>query len=351
MESWLMPMLCGKADVVPEGDEWVAEPKLDGWRASVHVHKRGVLTYCGRNAAEYSGKLPYIEEALRGLLPPDSAVDGELIGGEWGDVQGVMTRGDGPHMPSAAIPALTMVVFDITRFNGVDTRANEWRERRELLEKLFLAAPVKAEAPIQLVPVGDSTAATLEAMLDLGMEGLVCKRRDAPYVNKRSNAWIKVKPQDTEDGTVIGFYEPTAGSKYDGNSVGGICFKLANGYEGRAAGMNDALRKEMYEHPERFLGRTVELAHHGIQAGTGALRHPQFKRFRDDKDPPKKAPKKAPKVSNGASKRNYGAMKEPKLRKVLAGLKAGDSVDVAKAGGPEFVERDIAIVEELIAAL
>lgn len=373
MESWLMPMLCGKADVVPEGDDWVAEPKLDGWRAAAYINVvRGVELYCGRNGSEYSGKLPYIDEPLAAMFGADTAIDGELIGGEWGDVQGVMTRGNGPHVPSKAVPALTYVVFDITRVAGNDLRATPWHERRELLETAFkLAESNGVTTPLlQLVPVGPSNQEALEQMLHLGMEGIVCKRKRSPYVNKRANHWIKIKPQDTEDATLVGFYEPEAGSKYDGNSVGGICFKvapevykrlaedtgmsftsevLAKGYQGRAAGMDDPLRQEMFEHPDRFLERTVELAHHGIQARTGALRHPQFKRFRDDKDPaPVAAPKRAPRAS-GPSKRNYGAMGDPKLLKVRTQLQAGHAEAVAKAGGPENVERDLAIVEQLIA--
>lgn len=353
MESRLMPMLCGKADVVPEGDDWIAEPKLDGWRAIAHVTEDGtVQLFCGRNGAEYTGKLPYIEESLAATLTPGTVVDGELIGGEWGDVQGVMTRGNGPHVPSTAIPALTYVLFDMTHEGEDDLREFAWHARRDTLER-YVTGAYRSDPPpphIQLAPVGESTPETLAKMLDLGMEGIVCKRVDGKYVNKRANYWIKVKPQDTEDATLIGFYEAEQGSKYDGNSVGGICFKLANGYEGRAAGMDDPLRKEMFDYPERFIGRTVELKHHGMFS-SGALRHPNFLRFRDDKDPPRKAPKKAPSVNTKASKRNYGAMKEPKLRKVLAGLKAGDATDVAKAGGPENVERDIAIVEQLLAEL
>jgi hypothetical protein len=123
MEAFLKPMLCGKADLVPEGDEWVAEPKFDGWRAVTHVGDQ-VRMFCGREGSEYSGKLPYIERVLRTILPPDSVVDGELLGSEWGDVQGVMTRGNGqPHVPSSAVPALTYVLFDITRLNGEDLHA------------------------------------------------------------------------------------------------------------------------------------------------------------------------------------------------------------------------------------
>ena len=36
--------------------------------------------WCGRNGSNYTGQLPYVESDLIDLLPPDSAVDGELVG-------------------------------------------------------------------------------------------------------------------------------------------------------------------------------------------------------------------------------------------------------------------------------
>lgn len=342
MESWLSPMLCGKADVVPEGDDWIAEPKFDGWRCVMHVTGRGVCTFGGRNGSDYSGQLPYVEELLRKLLPQDTVVDGELLGGEWGDVQGIMTTG-APHVPSKAIPALTYVLFDITRIDGNDIRERPWSERRQFLDTIEVGIQAYAETPyIALSPVGESNPATLEAMLDNGMEGIVCKRRDGRYVNTRSNLWIKVKPQDTIDGVCIGFYDPKKGSKYEGRAVGGIRFRLDNGYEGRAAGMDDRTREDMLAHPENYLDRTVELKHHGVMA-SGALRHPQFLRFRDDKDSTSVAPlpkKRAPRVADapragGPSNRNYGAMGDKKLLKCMKELSAGgDAYDrCVTAGG------------------
>jgi hypothetical protein len=109
--------------------------------------------------------------------------------------------------------------------------------------------------------------------------------------------------------------------------------------------MNDALRREMHEHPERFIGRTVELRHHGVQKDTGALRHPQFFRFRDDVDgvreapKPKAAPRVERKPAGGGSGRNYGAMGDAKLLKSIEQLRAksGDAYErcLAKDADPD----------------
>ncbi len=103
----------------------------------------------------------------------------------------------------------------------------------------------------------------------------------------RGGAWLKLKPDHEVEAVCTGTYEPTAGSKYDGLAVGGITFTVrhADGreYNGRCAGMNDKLRMELFDEPERFVGRVVEITHKGITAD-GALRHPQLRRFRDPAD-------------------------------------------------------------------
>src|SRR4051794_19636671 len=93
MDAQLMPMLCGKTDVVDHAaDRWVMEPKIDGWRAITHVTGGQVLTFA-RSGAAYHGKCPHIDEALLSVLPDDTVLDGEFSGAAgWGDVQGVMTR-------------------------------------------------------------------------------------------------------------------------------------------------------------------------------------------------------------------------------------------------------------------
>lgn len=346
MEAFLKPMLCpsGSVDVVPEGEDWVLEGKWDGWRAIVHVN--GIVKlYGGRNGSEYSGKLPYIESVLHAILPPDSAVDGELIGTDRGHVQGVMTRGHGAHVPSAYAPALSYVLFDITRLNGEDLRSKPWRERRDHLDVLQIAIDLhSSDSLIRLSPYGPSSDAMHREMLKLGLEGSVCKRVSGRYVNARSPLWVKIKPKDTADGEIIGFKPATPGSKYDGNAIGAIKFRLPSGYEGEAGGgISDAQREEMYEHPERFIGRTIEISHLGVQAKTGALLSPNFLCFRDDKDPRPARPKAAPRVerkpAGGASGRNYGSMGAPKLLAAIESLKAksGDAYErcIAKDGDPE----------------
>lgn len=325
MESELKPMLCGRADVVPEGDQWILEAKLDGWRGIAHTTGRGVLLYA-RSGSDYSGKLPYVESELAAMLPPDTAVDGELIGDGWGDVQGVMTRGNGPHVPSKGIPALTYVIFDVTRINGQDVRSLPFDDRRALLE----AAKFADYEHLSLSQLYPATARALQVAISLGFEGVVTKRRDSRYVNGRSNLWIKVKPKasTTDEAIVRGFKDGTGSLT---GKVGAFEIEMLdehgtpNGVLTRVKCGTQERHDDATANPNRWLGTIIEISHHGL-GKTGKPRHPQFERRRDDQAAPAKKPVQAPATSRPrrkATMRNYGAMGDSKLLRCIAELEAG----------------------------
>ncbi len=62
-----------------EGDGWAFEPKLDGWRALVHMTGGGVAVFTrpGRNV---TGSLPQLA-SLAAILPTGTVLDGELVAG------------------------------------------------------------------------------------------------------------------------------------------------------------------------------------------------------------------------------------------------------------------------------
>jgi len=119
-------------------------------------------------------------------------------------------------------------------------------------------------------------------------------------------------------------------------AVGGVCFRVVHDdgrvYEGRAAGMGDRLRAELWQHHEQFRGYVVELAHWGVQE-SGALRSPQVRRLRhpSDKKPPALAKQtvKKPRAERQPSApgtpwmRNYAAMSPDNRRECIESLRAG----------------------------
>jgi hypothetical protein len=125
--------------------------------------------------------------------------------------------------------------------------------------------------------------------------------------------------------------------------------------------MNDQLRRELWEHPQEFIGRVVELVHWGIQ-DSGALRFPQVRRLRSaDKPSPAgprqtearagtltaKPPSAAAELVRPAKPwmRNYGAMRGPKLLDSIESLRERSGEAFQKC-----IEADGDVAEHLAAA-
>lgn len=272
------PMFARSGDIKAVNHEWKMERKLDGWRCLSYVTDDGVLLFTRTGKPLTS--VPYINEALAGL-PVGTILDGEIVdlaaddGKEWNRTQTICSR-KAQHVPSDDDPALTYVVFDLPSHGGMQVL------RRAHLEGLFLGhGELEKDGYVWLIEQRELSEDHYNALVDAGAEGVVLKHDHTPYVwGQRSKGWLKVKPTLECDAEIIGFYEAEPGSKYDGEAVGGILFRLDNGVEGRASGMNDQLRKNMFWHPNRFTGRIVELHYGGINEDTGALRFPRFRRLR-----------------------------------------------------------------------
>lgn len=127
----------------------------------------------------------------------------------------------------------------------------------------------------------------------LGYEGVMVKAWDHLYqIGKRSQDWLKMKPEDTLDGKIEDLIEavastdnPATGQKIGDKlgRVGSVVVRMEDGSVARPHGIEHALGREMFEHPERFIGEWCEFAY--MERDTkGGYRHPTFRRIRDKKD-------------------------------------------------------------------
>jgi DNA ligase-1 len=367
------PMLAAKMHDVPTGTQWLMEPKFDGWRVLAStIDGVRLETRTGNEITQ----VPYIANALPGRLPKGTIIDGEVValhhGRQWNRTQEILstTRGGYQHKPTADDPPLTYVVFDALQIDGEDIRKLTLVERKaRLIELLPGLGPndVLMHSPVQ--PASEEG---LDELVAEGFEGVVVKDVYSIYVcGGRRHGWHKIKPEEEIEAVCTGTYPAEPGSKYapevDGKpqpwAVGGICFRVEHPdgrvYEGRAAGMNDQLRSELHEHPERFVGLVVELRHWGVQE-SGALRHPNYRRFRSpaDKAAPSKAagsrksPRRAkamalaPPASSGTRRmRNYKQMGKPKLLASIDSLEKrdGEAYDKCMSIGSGDPDADLAV--------
>lgn len=118
-----------------------------------------------------------------------------------------------------------------------------------------------------------------------GYEGAMLRDRDGLYRWKRvtinSGELIKLKPKETVDVKVDKIFEGKGEFK---GMAGGFDFTTDNGTTcSVGSGFTLVDRKAMAQNPDRFLGKTAEIAIMG-RTTAGSYRDPRFKRWRPDKD-------------------------------------------------------------------
>jgi DNA ligase D-like protein (predicted ligase) len=190
------PMLLLKTDRLPEGEHWVYELKLDGYRA-IGFKSGGRVHLQSRNDNDFSIRYAPIAEALA-RLPDETVVDGEVV---------ALDEAGKPSfnaLQNHAGARLEFFVFDLLVLKGEDLRKEPLARRRELLEQRVL--PKLAE-PIRYSPrLQASLSDLIHAVKAEGFEGLVAKRLDSRYESgERSGAWLKMRVNRGQE-FVIGGY-------------------------------------------------------------------------------------------------------------------------------------------------
>ncbi len=200
-------MLAAAVDTLPEGSEFLYEPKWDGFRAIVFRGSPGLLIQ-SRDLRPLDRYFPELHAAFTDLLPAGCVVDGEIIvaTGDGLDFDALQQR---VHPAESRVTLLSQttpasfVAFDLLAAGGRDLRSRPFAERRQRLEQLLTEVP----APVRL------TAATTDRRLasdwlnrfeGAGLDGVVAKLLTLPYTPGK-RVMFKVKHARTADCVVAGF--------------------------------------------------------------------------------------------------------------------------------------------------
>jgi bifunctional non-homologous end joining protein LigD len=199
----LRPMLAGSSDEVPRGEGWAAELKWDGYRALALVTSEGTELR-SRTGRDLTPAYPDLGDLRRRLLCQEAVLDGEVV------VVDPKGRSDFNALQNGRGP-FTYVAFDLLHLDGRWICDLPWSERRALL-----AGIVPPEAPPVLM-LSDHVTEGLQGLFDAAreneIEGIVCKRVDAPYrPGRRVREWVKVKARHDMT-VVIGGFTEGAGSR------------------------------------------------------------------------------------------------------------------------------------------
>jgi bifunctional non-homologous end joining protein LigD len=208
----LKPMLAtpGKPFSDPR---WVFELKYDGYRMFAEK-EAGAVTLYSRAGHDFTATFPDVAESFAALPFASFVIDAEIVVLDARGLpsfallqkRGRLTRRTDVQRAALERPALAYA-FDLLAFEGFDLRALPLLERKEALRTLL--------PTVGGVRFSEHFAAQGEALFAeaerLGLEGIVGKRAESPYVGKRSADWIKVNAAKSDDFVVVGYVAPKQG--------------------------------------------------------------------------------------------------------------------------------------------
>jgi len=167
------------------GPDWIFERKFDGIRLLAFKRGRDVRLL-SRNKLPQNAAYPAVVAAIEHLPVSNAILDGEATG-VWGR-QGKVAY----H------------VFDILWLDDRDLTTLPLDERLAALNAIPLHSPLQRVQRL-------NGPAPWERACGEGWEGVIAKRRDAPYEHKRSKHWLKMKCEASQEFVVGGFTDPQGG--------------------------------------------------------------------------------------------------------------------------------------------
>jgi bifunctional non-homologous end joining protein LigD len=309
------PMLATPVDEPFDGEEWLFEIKWDGYRAVAFI-ENGKVRLVSRNQTDLTPRFPELKDLPKFVQAKSAILDGEVVAlDEQGRASFTFMQQRTGFRPggrrgatNADVPVL-YYVFDLLYLDGYDWRRVPLEDRKKKLASLLVSG--------DSVRYSDHYEKQGKALFEMarakGLEGILAKKRDSIYQERRSSEWLKIKITHRLECVIGGYTEPEgsrahfgsivlglydsqgrlihvgqAGSGFDQKSLDEV-WKLLKKRETKKNpfyGEVEALRKVYWVKPE--LVAEIEYAEWtgGASAGSGPkLRAPVFLGLRDDKNP------------------------------------------------------------------
>ncbi len=287
------PCVATLVDKPPNGPDWAFEVKWDGYRLAVHVEP-GEVRAITRGGYDWTKKFGPIVAEARELGHSSMIIDGEaVVLDEQGRSDfGLLQRAVGKRPSAHDASEIIFYVFDLLYLDGHDLRNLPLSERRRLLDPIVAARTGAIRFSEEVNADGEEF---FRAACELGLEGIIAKRRDKPYRSGRRPEWLKIKCARRDWFVIVG-YEPStmpgaigrlllAAKKGDGLVYVGGCgtgwsnkesVQLRELLDAIPAGRPPvALKRKGAIFSEPLLVAEVE---YRAWTQDGKLRHPSFKR-------------------------------------------------------------------------
>ncbi len=314
MPTVIRPMLATAVEDAFDSDEWLFEIKWDGYRSVAFV-ENGRVRLVSRNDNDMTALYPELGDLPTYLRAKKAIVDGEVVAV---DEQGrpsfsLMQQRTGIRHGRFRAPGQNGVpvlyyAFDLIYLDGYDLRKVNLEQRKQLLHDIVITGGNLRYSDHQ---VGQGTA-LYQIAAQRGLEGIVAKRRNSCYEERRTREWLKIKITKEIECVIGGYTEPEGSREFFGSLVLGLydkqgglihvgqagtgfdrkmlasMWKLLEQLETKSNpfyGPVDAGRRAHWIKPELVANiKYTEWTHETSEGGL-KLRAPVFLGLREDKDP------------------------------------------------------------------
>lgn len=304
-----------KLEALLESPDYAAEEKIDG----CHYIMAAYLFF-SKEHVEKTDNYPHLRDFFYNLKMPNLILDGEI--NYPGKTSQYCTRVTGADPNTAIIfqnanGPIHYTIFDMLRTpKGTWLIKEPYKNRRKLLEYFYnnFVKGTKHEQYIHLTDIAYSDKTRFkDEILDRGGEGVVLKKLNSLYVmgKKPMWQWMKIKQKDEADFVIMGFEsasKETTTTDYENwpywKEENGISIPVSKyyyyGWIGSvklgayvngtltqictASGIDEALRKDMSENPDKYINKVVKTGYMELTEA-GIPRHPKILEIHPDKSP------------------------------------------------------------------
>ena len=326
LPQFVAPQLATLVDRPPEGPDWLHEIKLDGYRMLCRVAD-GRMSFLTRTGQNWTQRFPILAKSR--IAAATALIDGEIVAvdkngfSNFGTLQQALSDGNDQDLQFHA--------FDLLHLDGIDLRKEPLETRKARLKTLLSSGKQSASRLAFNEHIDGRGKDVFAKACALSLEGIVSKRRDAPYRPGRGDDWLKTKCGARQEFVIGGFTEHSKSPGSIGALLIGHYQEGALVYSGRVGtGFDAKARKDLRHQLDPLRRRAAPFASTPAATRRGAiwveprrvaeiaysnwtrdgiLRHPSFQGLRTDKPPEAivkekaKAVAKASKPSNTARKK------------------------------------------------
>jgi bifunctional non-homologous end joining protein LigD len=203
MPERIGPMLATPSNAPPKDETgWLHEIKFDGYRTAAHVSD-GAVRLITRSGLDWTKRYGDLKHAFERLPCREAIIDGEIVVLDEKGISRFALLQDA--LSEGAANRLIFYAFDLLYLDGYDLTKAPLSRRKALLAQVLIGHATGRSA-IQLSDHVEGEGWPLyERASEMGLEGIVSKRADAPYRAGRWPSWLKVKALQTGDFVIAGY--------------------------------------------------------------------------------------------------------------------------------------------------